>query len=292
MKSLNKTSFLITTFCFTLVTLSFFVSMNLQKVLTRWGQEIEMTVFLDNIAVNKQELIIEQIKKINFVKEVHLVTQQEAITQLQVQSAQMSAEILQDKKLLSFIPPSLILQFQPIEAQKQKSILENIAQKIQNISGVDEVNYGQDWIDNYAQFVHIIQSVAFVVSLIILLASLFVIGNVIYTAIDSRRDEIAVLELIGASFRMIRKPFLVHGFLLGFTAGFLSLFLTWLLYSTASYQLKTTFGFKKIADYIHYFSISQFAILCLFYSGVGFLSAYICVRWMNNGRLTQRQVID
>ncbi len=292
MKSMNKTSFLITTFCFTLVTLSFFVSINLQKVLTRWGQEIEMTVFLENLSASEQEQIISEIKKIELVKQVHHVTQQEALVQLQAQSAQVSAELLQDKKLLSFIPPSLILQFEPIEAQKQKHALENIAQKIQNISGVDEVNYGQDWIDNYAQFVYIIQAVAIVISLIILLASLFVIGNVIYTTIDSRREEIAVLELIGASFAMIRKPFLIQGLALGFIAGVISLLLTWVLYSTTSYQLKTTFGFKNISDYIQYFSISQFLIFCLFYSGIGFLSAYICVRWMNNGRLTQKQVVD
>lgn len=292
MKSLRQTSFLITTFCFTLVTLSFFVSMNLDRVLTKWGQEIEMTVFLKNISIEDQQTLISQLQKMNYVKSVQLISQQEAINQLQTQSSQISSDLLQNPKLLSFIPASLNVQFQSIDPQMQKMILEQTAQKIQNLNGVDEVNYGQDWIENYAQFVHVIQIVTLAVSIIILLASLFVIGNVIYTTIDARKDEIAVLELIGASFSMIRKPFLLQGLTLGFAAGLISLLITWVLYSSASYQLKNIYGFKMVASYLHYFSISQFSILCLFYAGIGLVSSYFCVRWMNNGRISQRQAVD
>ena len=68
------------------------------------------------------------------------------------------------------------------------------------------------------------------VILVLLVVSLFMISNTIKLAMYDRRDEIAIMKMIGATNRFIRFPYFVEGFLIGLISGAVAFFLEWGLY--------------------------------------------------------------
>ena len=63
-----------------------------------------------------------------------------------------------------------------------------------------------------------------------MVVSLFMISNTIKLAMYDRRDEIAIMKMIGATNRFIRFPYFVEGFLIGIISGVVAFFLEWGLY--------------------------------------------------------------
>ena len=70
------------------------------------------------------------------------------------------------------------------------------------LPGVSEVNFGQDWVKNYASLTKTIQSLSTIVAIIIIFASIFVISNSIQSSVHQRRNEIEVLDIAEISARV------------------------------------------------------------------------------------------
>lgn len=73
-------------------------------------------------------------------------------------------------------------------------------------------------------------SIAMIVALLIV--SLLIISNTVKLAMYDRRDEIAIMKMVGATNGFIRLPFVVEGFTLGMTGAALAFGLEWLIYDT------------------------------------------------------------
>jgi cell division transport system permease protein len=81
--------------------------------------------------------------------------------------------------------------------------------------GVDEVKYGQKTTSRVLQLAHVIESVFLFAVAILLIASMILIANTIRLSIFSRRREIEVMKLVGASNWFVRGPFMLEGLLCG-----------------------------------------------------------------------------
>ncbi len=79
-----------------------------------------------------------------------------------------------------------------------------------------------------------IRTVLYIASLaiaaVLLVVSLIIISNTIRLAMLDRREEIAIMKMVGATNSFIRFPFFVEGFVLGFFGAVLSFFIEWGLY--------------------------------------------------------------
>jgi cell division transport system permease protein len=81
--------------------------------------------------------------------------------------------------------------------------------------GVDEVKYGQKTTSRVLQLAHVIESVFFFAGALLLIAAMILIANTIRLSIFSRRREIEVMKLVGASNWFVRGPFMLEGLLCG-----------------------------------------------------------------------------
>ena len=77
-------------------------------------------------------------------------------------------------------------------------------------------------------------AVAVVLVLILLLVSLFIIANTTKLATFNRREEIAIMKMVGATNGFIRWPFVYEGFLLGLFSAVIGFFLQWGLYEAVA----------------------------------------------------------
>jgi cell division transport system permease protein len=121
------------------------------------------------------------------------------------------------------------------------------------IEGVDEVIYGQNYVQKLFSITAIAGSIAFLIIIMLLLAAIVLVFNTIRLSIHARRKEIEVMKLVGATNWFVRIPFLFEGFFEGFVGSLISVIL---LYFMSNYLLIR--GEKAIVDTMH---VKELAIL-------------------------------
>jgi cell division transport system permease protein len=130
------------------------------------------------------------------------------------------------------LPASLEVMLKP--NQRGTAAVESVAERIRKYDFVDDVRYGGEWLDK----VYLLRRVAATATLILgaafaIVASL-IIGAAIRMAIYARRDEIAIMRLVGATEGFVRQPFLVEGVLTGILGGMAALGVTWIAFIVVS----------------------------------------------------------
>ncbi|MDR2670277.1 MAG: permease-like cell division protein FtsX [Oscillospiraceae bacterium] len=121
---------------------------------------------------------------------------------------------------------------------------ETVAQ-LQNVPGVDQVNARLDITENILLVRGVVNTVSLALIVVLLAVSVFIISNTVKLATFDRREEIAIMRVVGATKRFIRWPFVIEGFLLGLTGAVAAFFLQWGLYLSLSRRV--TEGLKNIA---------------------------------------------
>ncbi|AFX99865.1 cell division protein FtsX [Bdellovibrio bacteriovorus] len=283
--ALKVSTLVVVTACFVVMGAALLVSQNFRNILTLWGEDVQMTVYLSQDLSEKGRQDIEsKIKENENVAGVKFVTQEQALGDFRSQMASYAPDISQDEELLRLIPASLLVQLKSdVAAAEQTTVLQSMAGKLRQLEGVDEVSYGQDWVEKYAALVNAIELTLRALCLVILAASLFVMSNAIRASVQARKDEIVVLEMIGATPSMIRKPFLVEGAVLGVVSSVLSLGLCFGVYIGIKNLLTTKLSFLQLGEHIQFLGPVLLAVFVVAGTGLGALGSYLCVRRMNDG---------
>lgn len=283
--ALKFSTLIVVTACFVVLGATLLVSQNFRSILTLWGEDVQMTVYLSQDLSDQGRLEIEsRLKKTGKVSEVHLVTQEKALGEFRIQLASYAPDLSQDEDLLKLIPASLQVRLAGnIPTADQMSTLQNLADEVKGLEGVDEVSYGQDWIEKYAALVSTIEMGLRILGVVILLAALFVISNAIRASVQSRKEEIVVLEMIGATSRMIRKPFLVEGGIVGGISSVLGLGICLALFMPMKSLLINNLSFLQLGEHLSFLSIPIMGAFVVGGVALGALASYLCVRQLNDG---------
>lgn len=163
------------------------------------------------------------------------------------------------------------------EATLKKNISPNMVQpfiqKIKKLDVIQDTQYNQSWVEKMQSLSRLIQAVGFFLGGIMILASFFIISNVIKLNVMARKNEIEILRLVGATNTFIRIPFLAEGTALGIIGGFFSLFLLFLLTQFFPLYLGSSLG--ALNELISFRFLSLFQSLMVIISGglTGFLGS-------------------
>ena len=93
--------------------------------------------------------------------------------------------------------------------------LEEFAAAIESMEGVDEVDFGRDWVGRLEGLVSLLAIAGLFLGGLILLAAMVTVSNTIKLAVFARKDEIEIMKLCGATDSFVRAPFLIEGLLQG-----------------------------------------------------------------------------
>lgn len=99
------------------------------------------------------------------------------------------------------------------------SLMSQTRDEISEISGIVKVNAPLDYADKFVSVRNIISVVSLALIIVLVLVSLFIMSNTIKLATFGRREEIAIMKMVGASNSFIRCPFVVEGLILGVVGG-------------------------------------------------------------------------
>lgn len=113
---------------------------------------------------------------------------------------------------------------------EDNSQMEQTVKQLSQIQGVASISDRPELAKGFTTIQNILRLVSVAIILVLLVVSLFMISNTIKLAMYDRRDEIAIMKMIGATNRYIRFPYFVEGFLIGLISGAVAFFLEWGLY--------------------------------------------------------------
>ena len=117
------------------------------------------------------------------------------------------------------LPASIVIYPQSVEP----AAMAQLAQRLEAFSGVDEVRVDLAWVERLRHLADLGRRVALALGVLFGCGVLLVVGNTIRLAVESRRREIEVVMLIGATHAFVRRPFLYSGAWYGVGGGLLAL---------------------------------------------------------------------
>jgi len=206
--SLSMASIVCTTITLILVAISLFLSYNVREVTSTLEHELTIVVYLKKDATEKDITEIQNdLKTMENVDKFQLKTKDEwkAEMKKENETLETTLEYLQENPLLD----SLIVTVDDVKH------LNDTASKLRKYDYVSSAEYGEGMVENIIGIFDAISlgTIAIVIALVLVTA--FLISNTIKLTIFSRRTEIEIMRLVGASNTAIKLPFVFEGFILG-----------------------------------------------------------------------------
>ena len=109
--------------------------------------------------------------------------------------------------------------------------------QLKQIPGVAKTNAAYELAEGFSTIQSVIHIVSVAVIAILLVVSLLIISNTVKLAMYDRKDEIAIMKMVGATNAFIRLPFQVEGFTLGMIGAVLAFGLEWAMYDSLIQQI-------------------------------------------------------
>ena len=116
---------------------------------------------------------------------------------------------------------------------------------------------------------------------VLLLVSIFLINNTVTIGIAVRKEEIAIMKLIGATDFFVRAPFIVEGLIIGLIGAAIPLFVFYFLYKQTILVVEEKFGilssllqFLPVKELYH----TLLPVALLLGIGIGFIGSFITIR--------------
>jgi cell division transport system permease protein len=119
---------------------------------------------------------------------------------------------------------------------RDSSTIEQLAQRLRTEKEITSVEYPQRWVEWLGLIVLAVEWAKWIVGGVLFLATFFIVGNAVKLAIYARRDEVEIMQLVGASPGLIQAPFVLEGMLQGLVGAAASLAALWGVYAVVGEQ--------------------------------------------------------
>ncbi len=204
------------------------------------------------------------------IEQVKLITKQQALDEFRGYSGFGDALKALDKN-----PLPAVIQVLPANTLEEQRQLQPLLADLQQLAEVDFAQMDMQWIKRLQSIMQLAQRVVGLLSILLGIAVLFITGNTIRLELQSRRDEVLISKLIGATHAFIQRPFLYSGFWYGFTAGTFA----WLIVTVMMFSLR--YPIEKLSTLyegrfnVLFFSFSESLLLLLISSLLGIIGAWM-----------------
>lgn len=231
---------------------------NVERVLARVGDELTISAYLDPaVAPAERALLAADAARIPGVRSVEVVSPQDALLRLPAEAGVAAglADLLDENPL----PASLDVRL--LAEGRSEAGVASVRDALSRLPGVADVTGGVDDIAGFARATVWLRSGALAVGAVLALATLVIVAGTVRLGLRERRDELAILALVGASPATIRLPFLLEGLAKGALAGALALGLLALLYAAAGPSVNSALEFLAGPDAARFLDLPQMAAL-------------------------------
>lgn len=203
-----------------IVSLFLLVFVNLESSADEWSGKIQVTAYFDT-EPSPQELstIMSRVKALDGTERVGYVSKQEAMKRFR--NRLKGQETLLDGVPADVLPSSIEITLK--RKSREDAAMEVYVARLRKVPGIAEVQYGEEWVRRFNTFMNFLRFVGALLGGFLLMAVLFIVSNTIKLTIYARKEEIELMELVGATRFFIKAPFLIEGIIQGAAGAILAL---------------------------------------------------------------------
>ena len=249
----------------------FFVNAN--EIINSWKKGIKIMAYLKpDTPETKIPELKQKIQHMEGIRNVRFISKNEAFQELKKQMKRQSSlfENLRENPLPDAFEIRLKASFQNQEK------VEMLATRLESFPRVDEVEYGQRWLGQFTNFFNLFRLTGFAMGGLFFMATLLIVANTIRLVLYSRKDEVEIMRLVGATDSFIKAPFYIQGLIQGAFGGIIGLtllFITFLLISSSMEQ-----GISPGLFTIRFLSPGAFCGIILSSTFVGWIGCYLSLK--------------
>lgn len=212
---------------------------NAERLTGSWEGRAQISLYLhEGLEADRQTSLRTQLAKRADVAEARLITPAEALDEFRELSGY--GDVL---NLLESNPLPAVVVVTP--ADITPAAVTRLRNDLAGLPEVEGADIDLAWVQRLAAILELGQRLMLALAAALAATVLLVIGNTIRLGFESRRDEVQVLKLLGATDAFVRRPFLYNGFWTGLLGGLLAclavlLFFLWL--TPPARELATLYG--------------------------------------------------
>lgn len=206
----------------------FVVGKNIRNAIDQVESSQAIEVFIKNDATDEQiKQLGQEILSIDGVNTVQYKTKEQALNQMK-EVLKSNQEILNG---MDIFPASYIVKLTDLQKSAQ------VQDEINKLDNVKNINSSDETTEKLVSLGNTINIITGIILVLLILISIFIIGNTIKLTVHARRKEISIMKYIGATNSFIRAPFVVEGIIIGTIASMLSVVLIGLAYNMISSRI-------------------------------------------------------
>ena len=222
----------IITACLIIMGSIFLLSLNIDALIADLEQQNEVVAFVDEDIVDEEEakslesgiLAISNIWAAEFVSR---------------DSAMDSFMSKYDDRLMEGID-STVFRHRFVIHLTDISQMAETKTELEAIPGIAKVNAHIEYADRFVRVRNIVSVVSLILTVILVFVSFFIMSNTIKLTTYGRREEIAIMKMVGATNGFIRTPFIIEGLILGLLGGLFGFLAVWGIYTLLNSSLLDT----------------------------------------------------
>lgn len=251
------------------------VSVNVQGVLDQWLQAAELSIYLQDTVTDQQRDDLEQLLRTHeAVAGVEYVTSERALERFRADFP----ELRDVTSGLGENPFPSVLEVRLRPGHGGDIAADALSQAVAGRPGVADIRYDRRWLARLIGIVTTARFAAGLVAAILMLGAAFTVTAVVRLSLYARRDELEIMQLVGAPFSYIRGPAVVEGLLLGGIGAALALAAIALLYSVTARSPGTDLpGFVGLGQ-LRFLGFSEMVMMLLGGVGVGAAAGMVAAR--------------
>ncbi|WP_339337915.1 permease-like cell division protein FtsX [uncultured Oceanicoccus sp.] len=202
---------------------------NVESVSRGWDGAAQISLYVNKVVPEKDgRKLAKKLKLRHDIAEVSYISRSQALEEFQVLSGYGDVLAHLDQNPL----PAVIV-VRPLEQGVSAAATETLYNELKALPQIEQAIIDLEWVQRLYHMMELGKRMTLALAALLALGVLLVIGNTIRLAIESRRDEIVIVKLVGATNPFVRRPFLYTGLWYGLGGGIVS----WLLVTISLFWL-------------------------------------------------------
>lgn len=217
--SLSMASVLSVTITLIIVAVAIIMAVNVNYATKNIEEEMNILVYIKNAAKEDDiKNVLSEIKAIKGVREYEHTTKEQ-------QKQNMAEYDDTFKTILSYLEENPLMDSVVVYVDDIKDMTK-VAETIKKIPNIEMVKYGEDMVNEVVNAFDIIEKITIGLVIALMLVTVFLISNTIKLTIYSRKNEIEIMRLVGASNMAIKMPFVIEGLIIGLVGAIIPVCVT------------------------------------------------------------------
>jgi len=206
--------------------------LNVNNMIEKWESENQVVAFVDEELSDAEARALEtKLEAIENVSDAVFVSRDDAF-------AKYLSEFDEDEnELFADLEPTVLRHRYMIYLDDIEYMAET-QKRIEEVNGIAKVNAHLEISEGFVSISRVVGIVSLTIILVLLIVSMFIMANTIKLTTFDRREEIAIMRLVGATNGFIRWPFVFEGLLLGLFGSLVAFLLQWGIYEFVVVQIE------------------------------------------------------